>query len=280
MQSKIFVAQHLHSHDMSTEAFQFTQVGKAYNSQFLVNTDCRFTDNISGKNPTWSELTLQYHMWKHETGNYKNIGLAHYRRHFNPYGIEKLTADEDYPISYEYGKTSRPQIEFSEPIFNKILSNETTDLLDLLVKDNETLVTLQPFMKTNKWSLWTMAENDWIPVRTIVEFFEWCKRTMDPHVFYEFDHLINQSNEHFCNNMIYCSSELFARYSKWLFDLLFGFEMHLKSLEKQLGKQLIVPRMFGYFSEYMLRPWCIINFIDVEHVESLCFTNLKTDTRI
>jgi hypothetical protein len=73
---------------------------------------------------------------------------------------------------------------------------------------------------------------------------------------------------------------MFIRWTAFLETCLTGFEMHLREVEKRTGRQLIVPRMFGYFSEYMLRPWILMNGFNAIEVESICFTDLKTDTRI
>lgn len=284
MNNMLYVAHHaeptitLHSRQNITHV----QVGKTLSGKTfdqLPITDADHSDNISDKNNLYSELTLQYDIWKNSKANF--VGLAHYRRHFNPYGVHKLMSDEIIKdFSYEYGKDSRPSTEFTQEIFDHIVSDEVVNLLQQDARTHGAIITLTPFKKTNTYSLFTLADIGWLPVRTVIEFFEYCRLVMKPHDYATFTKVINEQNSHYCNNMIYCRKQYFDKYSEWLFNLLFGFEKHLRSIETSTGRSLIVPRMFGYFSEYMLKPWCEINHMNMKHVESICFENLKKDTRI
>ena len=280
----IFSAYHLDAPTPTALQFVPMHVGSIGKIPLFARTDSEQADNISAKNSTWSELTMQYYVWKHYAQSLDRIGISHYRRHFNPAGAQSLLQSGAIEsIGFEYGKSSRPEIEYDQLVFQNVCSERTVDALDVLLdvsNEDKRLITLEPFVKTNKWSLWTLAECGWIPTRTLIAFFEFMKEQLSYDDFDIFDKAINRSNEHYCNNMIYCDTHVFNEWSEWLFGLLFEFERRLVEKEAETGLQCITPRMFGYLSEYMLKPFTLIRGIHVIHVESICFTNLKTDTRI
>ena len=80
--------------------------------------------------------------------------------------------------------------------------------------------------------------------------------------------------------MFYARTETFKEYVDWLMTTLIGFEEHLHTLSFNTEKQYITPRMFGYFSEYLMRPYFEYKAYTVEYVNSICFNNMKTDNRI
>jgi len=277
MKAKIFSAYHLQALKPKSSNIVPSQVGGLEFDLNMPHSDA-VGHNISHKNNLYSELTLQYQVWQNELSKLDYVGICHYRRLFNPHGPSIVTGGK-YE-QFEYGKRSRPQVAFNQDTWDAVTSDKTVAAMVALLSPGHKMVTLQPFQKTNQWSLWTLAGLNWVPVRTVIEFFEYCQKTMTYDEFTVFNKEINQSHDHFCNNMIFCDTDTFAKYSSWLFDLLFGFEQHLLEVEKSTGLTLIVPRMFGYFSEYMLRPWTVLHGIRPKFVDSICFTDLKLDTRI
>jgi hypothetical protein len=280
---KLFSAYHLQTPVPESENFVACQVGAASSEKlFLQYHDDMWPDSISVKNSVYSELSMQWQIAKHEQAEY--IGMCHYRRLFNPFGISSIIDGTDYltnsDVNYEYGKQSRPSVNWSEQLWSMLTSQYALESLKDLVETDKTVVTLTAFEKTNKWSLWTLADIGWVPTLTVILFFEYMQSVMTKDEFADFHEIINLSNKHYCNNMIFCKNAAFKQYSEWLFGHLFAFEKLLIAKEASTGRKLIVPRMFGYFSEYMLRPWLIMNHMNIKEVESICFTNLKTDTRI
>lgn len=84
---KIMVALHKPAPVFQDEIYTPIQVGKALSKYNLPYQGDNTGDNISLKNPYYSELTAQYWGWKNLHCEY--IGLCHYRRYF----IKKFTIE-------------------------------------------------------------------------------------------------------------------------------------------------------------------------------------------
>lgn len=85
---KILIACHKKTAVYADDVYTPIQVGKALHPDLDLGYICDNTgDNISSKNASYCELTAQYWGWKNIDCEY--IGLAHYRRFFEP----KFTAD-------------------------------------------------------------------------------------------------------------------------------------------------------------------------------------------
>ncbi len=95
---KILIACHKPSEVYSDDVYTPIQVGKALHPELDLGYICdNIGDNISSKNASYCELTAQYWGWKNIECEY--IGLAHYRRFFEPVftnnNIESLLGDND-----------------------------------------------------------------------------------------------------------------------------------------------------------------------------------------
>lgn len=275
---KIFSAYHLDAPRPSTTYFEPVHVGKKSSNLTLygMTTDSTYMDNISDKNRFYSELTMQYHIWKSETKHLDFVGMCHYRRLFNPLGTAII---QPCDLSFEYGKTSRPQTTFNQTTFDAVTSSYAQELIQQKLQCCD-IITLTAFNKTNKWPLLSMVELGWISAKALTIFFEVCQSKMTNQDFTRFIEVMNFQNDHYCNNMLITSSELFNQYSAWLFDILFDFENAMIDEEHRTNTTIINPRMIGYFSEYMLKPWIILNNLHAEQMDSICFSNMKTDSRI
>jgi hypothetical protein len=277
--NKIFIACHLSAIPTSSGSFILSEVGARQRITRLplctITDDCNSIDSISDKNSTYSELTLQYQLSQRVTTN-SRTGLVHYRRMFNPFGEKFLTDKFGAKITYEYGKVSRPETDWTSDIWYLITSDDAIKELDSILDLNGGVIVAKEFTKTNIFSIWTLAQIGWVSVKSIITLFEVLKIKLSSKEFEFFANQMNHHNGHWCNNMIYADSETFKKYSEFLFDVLFEVENRL-FLE---NPELIQPRMFGYFSEYMLKPWLLLNQIPATQVETICFKNLKTDNRI
>lgn len=79
---KILVATHKVCDFPKETIYLPVQVGKSLHPEFVID-GCQPDDkgdNISSKNPYYSELTAMYWAWKNLDADF--VGLAHYRRHF------------------------------------------------------------------------------------------------------------------------------------------------------------------------------------------------------
>lgn len=92
---KIFVASHKPTEIYSDDLYKPIHVGRAISTctdqMDMIGDDTG--DNISEKNPYYSELTAQYWVWKNYNDS-EYIGFCHYRRYFakslTPIEIEKM----------------------------------------------------------------------------------------------------------------------------------------------------------------------------------------------
>lgn len=274
MKAKIFLATHLDTVKPVDPLFETVRVGSVLlSSPKTTATDSDFEDNISIKNPHYSELTLMYDIWKNRSKDYDIVGLAHYRRTFYH---KNICTDK-----YEYGKKSRPLLEYEHHVFNDVFSSEHYKLHFKAIESGDVdVVTLQPFEKSTNYALFTFADLGWIPARTVIAFYDYIRKTQPSRLADFIEYWTLNQKEHYCNNMFYAETEIFNDYAEWLLTTLFGFEKHLEQLETSTGLTYITPRMFGYFSEYMMRPYFEYKNYNVEFATSVCFDNLKTDDRI
>jgi len=179
-------------------------------------------DNISGKNDNYCELTALYWAWKNLKADY--VGLAHYRRHFS---FKKkgdkwdsvLTANEARELCEKYDViVTNKRRYYIETIYSHYIHSHKKDGLDMVID---------------------IIKNDYPEYAAVCGVV--MKRTY-AHMF----------------NMFIMKRELFDKYCKWLFEILFKAEKRFDVL----GLPMFEARIFGYFSEVMLDIWLIKNEIE------------------
>ncbi|MDD6790451.1 MAG: DUF4422 domain-containing protein [Lachnospira sp.] len=173
-------------------------------------------DNISGKNPEFSELTAVYWAWKNLSADY--IGLVHYRRYFSV--VKK-------------GK---------KPFDNIMTKSEAEAILrnhDIIIpkKRHYFIETLYSHYSNS------LEEKHLILARTIIhercpEYLETFDRTMKRTWGYMF-------------NMMVMRRDYFDSYCKWLFDILFELEKRIDLT----GYTSFERRLFGRVSELLFDVW-------------------------
>lgn len=177
-------------------------------------------DNISDKNPNYSELTALYWLWKNVDSDYK--GLVHYRRHFSK--RKKV-------FWFEKG-------DFKEVVnYQKILT---------LMKDTDIIL---PHMR--KYYIETIEshynhthyEEDLVVTRKVVKM-------LYPEYLTSYDKILKRKSAHMFN-MFIMSKEKFDSYCEWLFSILFEIENYL-NISDYNGFH---ARVFGRISEVLLDVW-------------------------
>ena len=187
-------------------------------------------ENISLKNPYFSELTGLYWAWKNLDAEY--IGLTHYRRHFTI--SNKIPNNEEDKF-----KIVLTQKELEQKL-------EKTDII--LPKKREYFI-------ENLYSHYkhTMYVEPLDETRKIIE-------KKYPKYLKEFDKLKTRTSSHMFN-MFIMKKEYLDRYAEWLFDILFELEKRIDV--KQYEK--FHARFFGRISELLLDIW--INTNDLKYKE-------------
>lgn len=145
-------------------------------------------DNISARNPNYSELTGLYWLWKNAPGC-DITGLCHYRRYFLKEDGELLTAADYERLLKEYDMivTSRLEYQQGETIYEKYSEKHYARELDLTREAVE---------------------------KYYQEYLE------------SYDKVMQGSFMYFANMMV-TSQKLMNDYAKWLFTLLFEVERKL-----------------------------------------------------
>ena len=188
-------------------------------------------DNISLKNPYYSELTGLYYAWKNIDSDY--IGLVHYRRYFTK---------------------KRNTIKLSNRL-DKVLTLEEADAI--LEKTDVILPKKRKYYIENLYSHYkhTMYVEPLDETRKIIE-----EKT--PEYLKEFDKLKKRKSSHMFN-MFIMKKEILNEYCEWLFPI-------LQELENRISPEKynsFHARYLGRISELLLDVWINKNKIKYKEVK-------------
>lgn len=184
-------------------------------------------DNISNKNPYYSELTGLYWIWKNSLS--PMVGLVHYRRYF-------VTE-----------KNSQKSV-----LFNQLLGKEQLPLSEVKLKEilqNKKWVVAAPQKLEPGETVWSQFEKshhikDLKITRQIIN--EQC----DSKYLHAFDEVMSR-NYLSPYNMFYSTREAVNDYCKWMFTILF-------ELEKRVDISQYTPyqqRLYGFISERLFNVY-------------------------
>ena len=231
---KIIVATHKKYQMPTEEIYIPVQVG-AEGKEKLEYVPDNTGENISEKNPYYSELTGLYWAWKNLKADY--IGLVHYRRYFT-----------EKPITMNKSEKDRFKIVLNQEEIDKIL--DTTDII-LPKKRRYFIETLYSHYK-HTLHIETLEET-----RKIIE--EKCPKYLD-----KFDDLKKRTYAHMFN-MFIMKKEILNEYCEWLFDVLFKLEKRLppKNYDR------FHSRYLGRISELLLDVWINENNLSYKEVKMM-----------
>ena len=187
-------------------------------------------DNISARNPYYSELTGVYWAWK----NLKDvdaIGLVHYRRYF----------------------ASRRKSRFADKK-SRVISHE--ELCSILATTNVVLPKERHYFIETNYTQYIHAHHkqDLEVTRAIIA--RKCPEYLPAYDLY----MSKTHGHHF--NMFVMKKELLQHYCTWLFDILFELERELD----MTGYTVNDRRVFGFVSERLLDAWLTTNNISFEEL--------------
>lgn len=191
-------------------------------------------DNISNKNPYYSELTAIYWMWKNLKNDY--VGIVHYRRYFTIKG-------------WLYIKT--------HSMFDCILNNKQIDML--LEKTDVVLPKKRNYYIETLYSHYshTLYVEPLDETRKIIQ-------EKEKEYLYNFDKHMNGKKAHMFN-MFIMKKEILDRYCEWLFPILEELELRVPP-EKYNSFH---ARYIGRISELLLDVWIEKNNISYKEVKVL-----------
>ena len=224
---KILIATHKKYEMPKDKMYLPIQVGAEGDDSIGYQTD-NTGENISNKNPFYSELTALYWAWKNLDADY--IGLVHYRRHF---------------CLKRKNRKNKMKSVITEKEVQKILKD--TDVI-LPKKRNYYIESLYSHYEHTMYSE-TLDET-----RNIL--LEKC-----PEYINEFDKLYTRTSAHMFN-MFIMKREILDQYCTWLFDILFELE---KRIDPR-NYEPFHARYLGRVSEYLLDIWLNTNKITYKEV--------------
>lgn len=228
----IIVATHKKSEMPKGTMYLPVQVGKSLHLEMdLGYQSDNEGENISVKNPYYSELTAIYWAWKNLNADF--IGLAHYRRHF----CLKRKKDD----------------------WNSILSTEEAEKLcaenDLILPKMRRLYIETVYSHYDH----TFDGKQFDNARIIIE--EMC-----PEYLPFFDKQMNRRCQHLFN-MFIMKKELFHAYCEWLFPIL----EKLESFYDLPNMDPFQARLIGRVSERLLDVWVMKNNIPYKEINYIYF---------
>lgn len=222
---KILVACHKPCDVISNDVYMPIHVGRAvskYKDEMAHMTGDDTGDNISEKNPYYSELTALYWAWKN-LRDVEYIGLCHYRRFFG--------------------------VDF------------TCDNIDSFFSDGtDVLMSASRFCMYNRWNyLKNFVSNDDLAILQMIV------KKLYPDYYITMSRYANDYIDH-AFNMLVCRFEVFDKYMKWLFDILFECEKYMKLKYSPYSR---ARRIYGYLSEFLMPVWFIHHGLRIKDVPCL-----------
>lgn len=179
-------------------------------------------ENISDKNPYYSELTALYWLWKNSAADYK--GLVHYRRFFD-FGQGKVRWIDKIPTNY-----------------TEMFCMTQTNISYLL--DNYDIIL--PMKRFSQYkSNYSQYQKKHV-ISDLDKVLEIIKNKY-PQMFDIAEKTMKNTNVMYLYNMFVSKKEFFDEYSAWLFDILGILEKEIQSgVEKRSEYQ---KRVYGFLSE-------------------------------
>ena len=227
MKIKILVATHKKCELPTDDVYLPVQVGKALHHDLDLGIQPDNTgDNISVKNPYYSELTAIYWAWKNLDADY--VGLAHYRRHF----------------SIQKGKDK----------FDCIL--HTDECQQLCSQFDLILPKRRKYYVSSLWNHYKDTHD--------ITHLEKTRKILEskyPQYVNAFDNVMKRTWGHMFN-MYIMKKALSDDYCKWLFDILF----ELEKLIDVSSLSSFDARLFGRVSELLLDVWIEQNQISYKEI--------------
>lgn len=221
MSIKIIVATHKKAKMPTQNSYLPIQVGASINPDLGYTKD-NTGENISNKNPYYSELTGLYWAWKNLDSDY--IGLVHYRRYF---ALSKKNKDP----------------------FDNILND--SELNSLVQKYNIILPKKRHYYIESLYSHYshTHYESQLDEVETII-------RRVCPEYLSTYKKVVNRTWGYMFNMMI-MKKEYLNEYCTWLFNILFILEQEVDNGYVENTKNLsdFQNRFYGRISEILFNVW-------------------------
>jgi len=220
-------------------------------------------ENISEKNPYYSELTGIYWVWKNT--NHEITGICHYRRYFTAlpepflYRLKRLFYFPAGLYKKRFGLIYTSNIRLFTP---KILSEPE---VRFYLQQYDAVL---PVARKLKYTVETHYRryhyiNDLTLLKSIIQ-----QKYPDFETAYT---TVFQGKKLHANNMFILKKPLFNEFMEWWFDILSEFERRV-DLSKKLGYQ---KRIIGFIAERLLNVWMVQKQLNYIELPVIYFKKLK-----
>lgn len=242
---KILVACHKADKIYQDDIYLPIHVGKACSSFNLGYQGDDTGENISLKNPYYSELTALYWAWKN-LHDIEYLGLCHYRRYFD---FSTLGYSTRIISENELDELGKKNSQFLLKNLDKIGINEV------------------------------ILPTYWREPHSIIEHFEKCVLREDMQILFNvIKHLCPEyiptvkkymlGNRRTGYNMFIMHKKEFNKYAEWLFNILGETEKHVR-----LCQYATYQRIYGYMSEWLLPIYCEYNSLKIKQARIFMVTD-------
>lgn len=197
-------------------------------SDFLPELGDDTGDNISIKNPYYSELTALYWIWKNDDSQPDDIvGLNHYRRYFAEPSANGINTN----ILLK-GKTIKKVLKDNDYIVNGI---DTKFNAEITVKDSA-------YINYKDYHIIEDLDNALI-----------CIKKLFPDLYDEINYQVKNIGAMCINNMMIAKKKYIDEYCSFIFPVFKELENYIDlNDDDHQGYQ---QRVFGFLGERLFRPW-------------------------
>ncbi len=254
---KIFVTYKDKHKIIETDIIKPIQTGRAIAAEAfegMIGDDTG--ENISEKNPKYSEISAQYWVWKNydKIGNPDYVGFMHYRRHFI-FNDEHLSPNIIGCVEFEnFNEDYVRKISLNDKdIANFVSGNDIIVCSKIMLRKIEFLKNKKDLTRNAYTENCHLQSADYdLMLETVVKFFPEYRSVINKLPDLEYNHWYN---------MFVMKKEIFFEYNNFLFTI-------LSELEKQIDMSLYCNdaiRTLGYLSERLLTI-----FIEKKREEKKC----------
>ena len=199
-------------------------------------------ENISFKNKSYCELTVQYWVWKNVVADY--YGFCHYRRYFS-FSDKILEKDSWNVVLRDY---------LNKGTVQELRLDDEKRIDDVISQYDIIAAEAADLKKVHIQSVYEQYKmGDRLHIKDLDAIMNIIKEKY-PHYYPAAQRYMNGTTMYMCN-MFIMKRELFMQYSAWLFDILSEFEkqtdMSNYSIEGYRTPGHLGERLFGIFFTYI-----------------------------
>ena len=242
---KIFCITHKINPILVNNLYELMQTGKDFDLIQGIKRDNNL-ENISHKNPNYSELTAAYWLWKNEK-NLDFIGMCHYRRYFDLFPPFFNNRPAVVNLNNENFKKTK--------LYKK---NEEQHKKILLKYLKQGFVIVPKPQKFNSSVEQQYKENHYIEhLEQVIDLI----LVKQPEYKKSIDTVLEKTSLRICN-MFISSKQFWDDYHKWLFTLFL-----------ELEKTIIIPkdfyqqRVYAFLSERLFNFYLVQNKVKIKAFE-------------